>query len=181
MENTFKENNTYWANNGKYQDYQNEMWELIPSNGEVKIKDNKDLETALENLRQINRLYYDFYNNGCCNVVDIERETCQECNGSGWADDDDDDDLEDDCYYCNGDCYVDGEAYITDYYDDFVHNLERYTGMKLEPVLIKCGSNYGSYGFPNEDCEILEKVTDKVMELSWKTYQEHKNKLTLIN
>ena len=53
MGNTFNEKNTYWANTGKYQDYQNEMWELVPSNGEVKIKDNKDLETAIENFRQI--------------------------------------------------------------------------------------------------------------------------------
>ena len=41
MENTFNEKNTYWADNGKYQKYQTEMWELVPSNGEVKINDTK--------------------------------------------------------------------------------------------------------------------------------------------
>ena len=58
------------------------MWKLVPSTGEVKIENNPELEMAIEKVRQMNRLYYDFYNNGCCNVVGIERVQCYECGGT---------------------------------------------------------------------------------------------------
>ena len=176
MENLFNSQNTYWNNNGKYQSYQEEMYKLVPSRGEVNIEGNEELTVAIENLRQINRLYYDFYNNGCCNVVDVLQDTCEDCGGSGFEDEDDDEDFRD-CGWCNGDGTMQGDPFISSYYEDFVPNLERYTNMKIEKVLLNCGSNYGRYGFPDSDCEKLEKFTDEVMKLSWETYQKHKSEI----
>jgi len=52
--------NSYWNNNGKYQREYNELKFLVPRMG-------KATTVAGELLRSVNRLYYDFYNNGMCN------------------------------------------------------------------------------------------------------------------
>ena len=46
-----KEKGTYWNEAGKYQKEYNQMWELVPSSGEVKIPDNPKLEEAIERER----------------------------------------------------------------------------------------------------------------------------------
>tara|TARA_R100000697_G_scaffold60043_2_gene73045 strand:+ start:1014 stop:1679 length:666 start_codon:yes stop_codon:yes gene_type:complete len=137
----------YWNSKGKYQTELDEMYKLVPSSGEVIIKDDKELEKAIENVRQINRLYYDFYNNGCCNVVETP---------SNWCDHNED--------------YMNGDPYIEQYYEPMVENLQHYTGMEIEQTLLNCGSSYGSYDFPDKDCIQLEKFTDEVIRLSWEIY-----------
>ncbi len=54
--------NTYWANNGKYQKLVDEVTKLIPTYGSC-----KDKGPALEALRVAINCYYDFWNNGLCN------------------------------------------------------------------------------------------------------------------
>ena len=166
---------TYWGGKGKYQNEFDTMWKLVPSLGEVKIENNPELEMAIERVRQMNRLYYDFYNNGCCNVVEIERVECFDCGGTGIEENSDDDDNEiSDCSYCNGESYVNGEPFITEYYAPMVDDLKDYTGINIEPVLKRCGERYGSYDFPDTDCKELEEFADMVLAQSWKTFQEQK-------
>tara|TARA_R110002124_G_scaffold968_2_gene5014 strand:+ start:429 stop:962 length:534 start_codon:yes stop_codon:yes gene_type:complete len=166
--------NTYWNNKGKLQKQYDEMYELVPRNGEFIIKDDEKLQTAIENIRQISRLYYDFYNNGCCNVVEVPTTECTQCGGSGYEEEDDEDEYQDlmNCYSCDGEIFVDDEPIIDRYYECMVDNLQFFTSLKIEATLISCGSNYGNYQFPDSDCLLLEKFTDKVIELSWKLYNE---------
>ena len=159
---------TYWGNKGKYQKQHDIMWELVPQSGEVEIPQNKRLEDAIESVRQMARLYYDFYNNGCCNVIETKNEDCYECNGNGWEDDTDED-----CCYCGGSGEVEScEGSISEYYEPMVRNLENLTMMNISNVLKRCGSNYGRYDFPDKDCIILEKFADKVFELAWNVYKD---------
>lgn len=54
---------TYWNNNGKYQRIYYGLWEiLIPSTGQTETEQG-------EALRIVSKIYYDYYNNGCCNLV----------------------------------------------------------------------------------------------------------------
>lgn len=53
---------TYWDNNGKYQEMYNKAWkQLIPTSGEAE-------DGWPEALRAISRIGYDYYNNGFCNL-----------------------------------------------------------------------------------------------------------------
>lgn len=173
--------NTYWNGRGKYEKEKNLMWKLVPNRGEVIIEENQKLQNAIEKIRQMARFYYDFYNNGCCNVVDVLYETCYECGGSGWKEEDDDDEYADqmDCEYCGGNCEVEGETIINESYEGSLNNLQFFISDKtLEPVLKNCGGNYSNYSFPDKDCKILEEFTDKVFEKSWKIYQKEIGNLT---
>jgi hypothetical protein len=58
-------NNTYWANNGKYDKAQKELCELIPITGCVDNPRSKNKK--LEKFRKASNCYYDLYNNGLCN------------------------------------------------------------------------------------------------------------------
>ena len=73
MKNQITESKTFWAGKNKYQDRYELLWKLIPSSGEVKLKDY-ELECAVEVLRAYSRIYYDIYNNGGCNVVEEQWE-----------------------------------------------------------------------------------------------------------
>ena len=183
--------NSYWNNQGKYQIEGDTMWNLIPDSGEVKIPQDLELQQAIESVRGINRLYYDFYNNGCCNVVEADKRDCYECGGSGYAEyDDDEDENWEDCSYCGGDCTEVVGHEITPYYDEMIAEIESFIcsskfkvteaypftkhniTKRLEKVLIKCGSQYGSYNFPLEDELELETITDCIIENAWNIYKE---------
>lgn len=52
----------YWNNKGRFQELQDELYDmLVPDSGEADTLDG-------EALRAINRIYYDTFNNGCCNM-----------------------------------------------------------------------------------------------------------------
>ena len=56
--------NTYWNENGKYQDLVPKLQALIPIMGEV---ENARKNPALERFRVASNCYYDLYNNGLGN------------------------------------------------------------------------------------------------------------------
>jgi len=61
---------TYWNNNGKYQKELDMLWDkYIPSVGEVRL-DDREIESVMEAMRCANMVYYDFFNNDGCNIVD---------------------------------------------------------------------------------------------------------------
>tara|TARA_Y100001972_G_scaffold107293_1_gene136339 strand:+ start:17 stop:499 length:483 start_codon:yes stop_codon:yes gene_type:complete len=54
---------TYWNNNGKYQSINDVLWQiLVPRTGQAETEQG-------EALRIVSKIYYDYYNNGCCNLV----------------------------------------------------------------------------------------------------------------
>lgn len=91
---------SYWNENGLYQDTYDKLYEvLVPVTG------------AAENLfgevvRAINRLSYEYYNNGnmnACDMNDIEDEwvECSCCDGRGVCGEDEDECI---CPECGGNC-----------------------------------------------------------------------------
>lgn len=51
---------TYWNNNGKYQEWSDKLDSLVPACGKAK-------ELHIDLFRNIGNCYYDHYNNGNCN------------------------------------------------------------------------------------------------------------------
>lgn len=92
---------TYWTKSGKYQSDYDTLKNKIPGQG-------KSNELNVEILRIVSNMYYDFYNNGNCNMVDMEYEDveypCPSCSGRGILPDYNEDDELQDC----GDCYGSG-------------------------------------------------------------------------
>ena len=172
---------SYWNNNGAYQKEYDELYEkLVPSSGEADTVHG-------EMIRATSRLFYDFCNNGNCNVVDFEQESCDNCGGCGYEEEDcyscdgsghyDDEECDDcggsgehtyDCSYCDGQGTVDGNVIITPYYQDmidFLYNnmLDKTPLEKLEQFLLRSDIGYGSYTFNNNEMEIYNNLVDAVM------------------
>jgi hypothetical protein len=174
-----KELEIYWNENGKFQKEYNEMWGLVPSQGEVKIPDNKELEHALEMVRCVSRCYYEYYNNGCCNLTDTETESCEQCEGCGYLEvgreiSEDEEDTTEDCYYCDGSGEQNGETTINEYWENFVDKAQEYAGnYRMKSVLINAGRNYPSFSFSDSDNIRLENVADLVFEKAYITYKAH--------
>jgi hypothetical protein len=176
---------SYWAHTGAYEEEYNKLYsELVPSSGEAETVHG-------EMLRAISRLGYDYGNNGNCNVLDVERDSCSTCDGSGWGQDEcnscqghgteeneDGDELdctdcggsgeEDiDCGECGGDCETNGNITISDYYRNMVdflryHMVNKTPIIKLEEALLTDKLDYHSDG-SDENFDFYNKVTDAVM------------------
>ena len=162
MKTTEKLNSTlkqhYWEDSGVYQKiYDNLYNELVPAS---------DMAETIhgELIRCISRLYYDFCNNGNCNVLDNEMENCEYCDGYGYEEDADGE--EQDCSYCDGECRVDGDLYVIDYYDDMLSFLEinmteRDLAKDLRSWLL---NEYQTrYSFSDEQMNVYDKVVDSIV------------------
>ena len=154
-------NQHYWGANGVYQKEYDQLYEsLVPSSGDAPT-------THGEMIRAISRLYYDFCNNGNCNALDIEMETCDDCEGCGFQEgtEDEDGDMED-CYTCDGYCQVEGDVYVTDYYDEMLYFLETYMNEKhlAKELRYWMVNNYQSrYSFSDEQMNMYDRVVDAVV------------------
>ena len=110
-------NNDYWGS-GAYQKEYDKLWnDLVPPQA--------DADTIHgELIRSCGRLLHEYMNNGNCNAVDIEEETCDECLGSGMQDTDEDEE-ERECSWCdNG--YTQGEKVIDEYYEMMLNFIEEH-------------------------------------------------------
>lgn len=153
-------NQHYWRENGVYQEIYSNLWnKLVPSS---------DMAETIhgELIRCISRLYYDFCNNGNCNVVDIEMETCRECDGCGYHDMQLDEEEWENCYYCDGECNVEGEVFITDYYDEMLSFLRQYMvesklADELRDWIVNGYEN--NYSFSDEQMNKYDKVVDAIV------------------
>lgn len=170
--------NSYWDNNGAYEKEYNKLYEtLVPSSG-VSPTHHGEL------VRCISKIYYDFYNNGFCNVLDSEYtkewETieCSSCNGSGTFeeyDDDTDDYIEVECGDCHGDGYwdVDDDIYvetiITPRFKIMFDYLRNVNEIQEELSALEKIITSEAYHFDEEDTydvnikEILNRIVDKVV------------------
>lgn len=180
---------SYWNNNGAYQEQYDKLYnELVPSSGEADTVHG-------EMIRAVSRLFYDFCNNGNCNVREIERDECEECGGYGYEDEEHDHCCYDcdgdgeigedecnscggdgyvtetetrDCGWCGGECYMDGDVKINDYYEDMLtvlHNnmVEHKLVDKLEDFLKRTDIGYSTYTFDDSEMKVYNDLVDAVM------------------
>lgn len=113
--------NTYWNDKGKYSKEYKVMFErLIPSRG--------DATTQIgQLLRACSNLYYEYYNNGNCNVYEelfVGRHICNYCGGTGLWDADDEDSY---CMECDGMGEIEEyDLVITDTYEEYINIIKNY-------------------------------------------------------
>lgn len=83
LANTFKlSNGSYWANNGKYQEFADKVEKLIPQSGAIvsrynlpySLEPKQSFKPLLECFRVFSNIYYDLYNNGGTNKFDRREE-----------------------------------------------------------------------------------------------------------
>jgi len=160
--------NTYWDDNGAYQKELDVLYnKLVPMSG--------DAETVHgELVRVVNRLYYEYCNNGNCNAVERDWEEeeydCYNCNGTGEVDYGEED-LED-CNDCGGTGYeweeVEGDTYLDSWYESMLEFIVEHVPasntvvQKLETFMLH-GPGYSNYQFNDAEYEYYNDVVDTVM------------------
>lgn len=165
---------SYWNSNGAYQKEFDELYDkLVPAQGEADTVHG-------EMLRAASRLFYDFCNNGNCNVIDVKTETeteyttCHNCNGSGEVYTDDDEEESETCPECRGsgeieeEVEVDGEIEIDGYYQKMIDVIEenlinKKPLQKLIDFLMDKSRGYSRYKFNNEEMRIYNDLTDEIV------------------
>lgn len=109
----------YWNNEGAYEKEFSELTnEFMPATGKAK-------NLVGEVVRAVNRLYYEYCNNGNCNAREIteqepEEQECPNCGGSGYLDDE----QEEICDCCDGMGYIydepEIEVELSEFYGAFI-------------------------------------------------------------
>jgi len=199
---TTESGKSYWNNNGAYQEeYDTFYKELVPSRGEADTIHG-------EMIRAVSRLFYDYCNNGNCNVREFEQESCDECGGCGYEEEDcysccgvghyveeeGDECLEcggsgyetRDCGYCGGDCYVDGDVAINDYYQEMIDFLFEHLNNKtpvdnLEEFLFRKDLGYGEYKFDDAEMKVYNDLVDEVVYQALTTPNQKRIKINLVD
>lgn len=148
---------TYWNNNGKYQRINDSLWEiLVPKTGEC------DTEQG-EALRIVSNIYYDFYNNGCCNLT--HKNSWEEVENGEYNE------------YWNFKIDEDIQRQI--------EYLLEYLGERIvwgkNPKLIEMIENECSYPTRSESREFMEYLENLVNRTIEKVMTDIKTKLTPIN
>lgn len=170
----------YWGDTGVYQKEYDKLYnDLVPA---------RDMAETIhgELIRSISRLYYDFCNNGNCNALEYEDETCDTCDGEGYQEcrdcegdgyyyDDEDErvdcDCEDreDCYSCDGECRIDGDIFITSYYKEMMDFLKEYISEdlyyaveELEEWMLNTNKIY-KYDYTDKEMNKYDAVADAIV------------------
>lgn len=150
---------SYWDSNGAYQEEHDRLYDsLVPARGSAPTING-------ELIRCIGRLTYDFFNNGNCNVIEIERHECESCGGSGYEEEVDEDGHQDDCYNCGGEIYLDGDAFITPYYSEMMEFLHEFAQDKVlirefEQYILR---NQLGWDMCSYNSHIYSRVMDSIM------------------
>lgn len=170
----------YWNDEGRFnREFSNLTDRLMPSYG-------RGESLMAEVVRAANRLYYEYCNNGNCNVMEysegdeVERE-CPYCSGEGYLDDE----QEDICPECDGMGVIyeegEGEWKFDQYWDNFIKLIrETLAGSELENLpegfqaeaeilmddirnFIECnaGENRGNY-FSDKNVHRYDQMIDLV-------------------
>jgi len=201
---TTESGKSYWDKNGAYQTEYDKLYEeLVPSRGEADTIHG-------EMIRSVSRLFYDFCNNGNCNVRNFEQESCDECGGMGYEEEEcsncygsgeiecDDEENEpcydcdgsgvhtNDCSYCGGDCYVDGEVTINDYYQDMIdflhqHSINQRVVYTVEEFIKRDDLGYGNYTFGKDEMTVYNDLVDAVVYQILTSENQKRIKKDLVN
>jgi len=200
-----KDGNSYWNENGAYQKEYDELYEkLVPIRGEADTVHG-------EMIRAVSRISYDYFNNGNCNIVTIDREYCPDCDGSGYDEgwtcpdcdgegtiEDDEGNVETcdscggdghehiDCSTCGGEGYIDGDKEIDEYYQsmfDFLHKHLDNTDVveAVEEFIKDDGLGYGSYSFNSNEIKVYNDLADEVLYQILTTKNEKRIKKDLVD
>lgn len=150
----------YWDGNGKYQEAYDNIWET-----QVPPKDESPIE-YVEAVRCMGRLQYEYYNNGNCNSVEFDQEECEDCDGTGYEESSEDGDSEV-CLSCDGDCYIDSDAYVTEYYADCLNKVRNYTReyklvREVEKVMTR--KRKSPYTYSAQERSVYNLLCDSLME-----------------
>ena len=125
----------YWNKEGKYQSLHALYFDtLVPFNGEADTPEG-------EALRAINRIYYDVYNNGACNIFETEEVY--------------DDDGE----------YEYDEYTLSRFYEDFFDTIHYFTGDGATVhALIRMCKECAQDHWPSVLGKTLDELMDKIIE-----------------
>lgn len=120
--------NSYWNNNGAYQTEYDELYDkLVPLKGEAKTIDG-------EKVRAVSRLFYEFCNNGNCNLL---------------LNDDDDDVIGIDDYYLG----------MIDFL--YQYSINKTPILNLKSFLLSYGNM--RYTFSDEEMKIYNDLVDNTL------------------
>jgi len=160
---------SYWGLNGAYQKEYDVLWDkLVPSAGNAETIHG-------EMIRCISRFFYEYCNNGNCNALDREKESCHRCGGWGFEEsyNDDEEQESEDCHSCDGSGEDYGDVFITEYYREMFDFLFEFMNDiiclgKLEDFMLK-GKGYAKYTFDEQEMDVYNKVVDAVMHQTFTT------------
>jgi len=156
--------NSYWNNTGAYQEENDRLWsELVPAQGSANSVHG-------ELIRAVNRLFYEFCNNGNCNAIEFEMHSCYHCGGDGSEyshTDDDGEEFYEDCSWCDGSGQEEGNPEITGYYEGFLNFIEEHAPSapvnELRKFMLNPSRGYSQYKFDDYEMGIYNALTDAVM------------------
>lgn len=160
-----------WSLSSLYKEAHDRLWaELVPDRGEADTIHG-------ELIRCGSRLAYDYFNNGNCNVRDVEKlydhEDCGHCNMGEieYGEDDDGEPIVEICDECGGS----GEIYehyaddvtISEYYQkmfDFLHEhlYDTEAVEALEEFVTSPIKGYGDYNFDEQEEVVYNNLTDSI-------------------
>jgi len=155
----------YWGSGAYQQEYEALWEELVPPSDMAKTIHG-------ELIRSCGRLLHDYMNNGNCNAVEQETEDCPECDGCGWEEEYDDDGeriMETDCHWCGGECQVDAEKVIDQYYLDMLDFIEYHCDIecgevdRLKDFMTSSEKGYSNYDFDETENPFYNDVIDMVV------------------
>ena len=161
----------YWnSNGGNDQELKRLTTKFMPVSGRAE-------NLVGEVIRAVNRLYYEFCNNGNCNAMDCHTTPgdwveCRTCSGSGIVEEYDDDSEEyissecDDCRGDGGYYEEDEEEYtLNEFYGNFINLIREYftsknctEGVKVIDELKEIVENMRGYN--DESLRVYDRVTD---------------------
>lgn len=127
---------SYYAENGAYQkEYNKVLKDLVPGCGEAETRHG-------ELVRIIDNFVANFHEQDGQNFLDIVKEDCPECGGSGWEvtnwrdkGEPDYEEEKDDCSVCGGDCTIErGAEYNREFESemDYIEKALKYGNPVLE-------------------------------------------------
>ena len=162
----------YWNNNGAMQTEMDRLYKkFVPLRG---CSANLNGEV----IRAINRLYYEYCNNGNCNAAECEQHSewveCEYCGGSGCdyvIDEETNDEYECVCDYCGGYGGYDDDVThgytIKHFYNNFIEIIRYFFNKYNCKIGINAINNIETFIINNNDFTIEENMGlyDKVCDL----------------
>lgn len=168
----------FWDQNHPLNYENGELWnDLVPAQGEAETVEG-------ELIRAVNRLFYEYCNNGNCNAGErqfvTECYSCSNCSGTGEVEDpyfdpeENDADEQDsvvDCEECGGSGETEeeeeGDVHITEMYDGFLSFIEQHIPTLSPEVdavreLICNDALHYNYTYSNAEMAIYQRLSEEV-------------------
>jgi hypothetical protein len=157
---------SYWNNNGIYQNQFDSLTEKL----QMPTGSSETLNGEL--IRAVNRLYYEYCNNGNCNACETKYEEvehyCDDCSGDGYVDDK----RTEECSECCGSGFIEEEeatdSFVSEFYQkilDLIKSNVPDTDQIVSKIETFISQNH--YSSPNqftdERMDLYNELTDRVV------------------